>query len=261
MAIPHRDAIRSERKDRWFRALVLSGVMLAAVASWTGAKAAQKGPTNPDGDSQVYDKPLVYTPPLRGAPSLRVGGATRSLKKQDARRQPKNVQVLAPPHTGLTISGKPTLYWFVAKPGKVRFELAIRVNGVFRTVFRRDLAKWANPGIHAVDLADHKFSLKIDTEYRWLVAVVDDAGRRVKDMAASGTIRRISPRSSLVKKLSERSGTPKFYVYAEEGIFYDAVDELSKGIALRGDDRKLRQLRASLMDQIGLSQVAKYDRQ
>ena len=261
MAIPHRDAIRSDRRDRWFRALILSGVMLAALASWTGAKGAQNLPTKPGDESIVYDKPLVYTPPLRGAPSVRAGGATRSLKKQDSPRQTKNVQVLAPRHIGLTISGKPTLYWYVAKPSKRRFELAIRVDGIFRTVFRRDLAKRAKPGIHALDLADHNVALKIDTEYRWSMAVVDDAGRRVKEMVASGTIRRISPRLSLVQKLSERSGTPKFYVYAEEGIFYDAIDELSKGIALRRDDRKLRQLRASLMDQIGLSQLATYDRQ
>ena len=46
-------------------------------------------------------------------------------------------------------------------------------------------------------------------------------------------------------------------VYAESGIWYDAIDELSKQIAAKP---ALRGQRAALLEQVGLNDVAAFDR-
>jgi len=52
-----------------------------------------------------------YQPPLRGAPGGRVGGGTRGTG-----RETFVLSVLAPDHTGLTVSEQPALYWFISNP-------------------------------------------------------------------------------------------------------------------------------------------------
>ncbi len=239
-------------RDWWRLGAIVSSVLFVAVAPWSAALGGQAQPANSDDRTAAYEKPLVYAPPMRGAPDTRVGGATRSLPRLKA------VEILAPAHTGLTVSENPTLYWYVSEPGIARVELALRDADAFRTILF--LSKTVQAGIHALTLAKHNLNLAVDAEYRLSVTLVPDTTNPSIDLSANGRIRRVSAEPALVEKLSQQPGSTKFYAYAEEGIFFDAVDELSKGIALSDDDHKLRDLRASLLDQIGLSRVAEYDR-
>jgi hypothetical protein len=68
----------------------------------------------------TQDKKPVYTPPMRGAPTRRVGGATRGIGDEDI-----FVAVLAPESTGLTSSASPTLYWFVSRAPTRQVEFAL----------------------------------------------------------------------------------------------------------------------------------------
>jgi hypothetical protein len=49
-------------------------------------------------------------------------------------------------------------------------------------------------------------------------------------------------------------------VYAQSGLWYDAVDEISKLIYANPADGALREQRASLLAQAGLAHAAAYDR-
>ena len=49
-------------------------------------------------------------------------------------------------------------------------------------------------------------------------------------------------------------------IYAEEGIWYDAITTISEWIEANPRDNTLRLLRATLLDQVGLPAVADYDR-
>src|SRR5262245_24307949 len=63
----------------------------------------------------------VYKPPLRGAPSGRVGGGTRS----GAARDMFVLSALVPEDTGLTVSEQPVLYWFISTATTLPVEIAI----------------------------------------------------------------------------------------------------------------------------------------
>ena len=49
-------------------------------------------------------------------------------------------------------------------------------------------------------------------------------------------------------------------LYAGAGIWYDAIDELSRLIAAQPENRELRIQRAALLEQVGLTEAAAFDR-
>ena len=49
-------------------------------------------------------------------------------------------------------------------------------------------------------------------------------------------------------------------VYANDGIWYDAIDSLSRAIQQNPGDASLRADRSSLLEQVGLKDAADYDR-
>ncbi|HEX2719391.1 MAG TPA: DUF928 domain-containing protein, partial [Candidatus Deferrimicrobium sp.] len=46
------------------------------------------------------------------------------------------------------------------------------------------------------------------------------------------------------------------FIYAEEGFWYDALESISRMIEASPKDADLRQQRASLLEQVGLSEAA-----
>jgi Flp pilus assembly protein TadD len=49
-------------------------------------------------------------------------------------------------------------------------------------------------------------------------------------------------------------------IYAEEGVWYDAIDALSRAIEKSPNDAALREQRAALLEQVGLQAAANYAR-
>ena len=203
---------------------------------------------------------LTYEPPLRGAPSSRVGAGTRGIQPETQMAESTIVEVLAPEHTGLTISPQPTLYWYVSQKTRVLIEVAIDVEGAYRTVLRIEPVEPSAAGIHAFELGGYNQTLATDTNYLWSATIVKDPAEEDTAARAVGAIRRISAPSSLTEKLGQTPGRPSYYIFAEEGIWYDAVETLSRAIDQGQDVVKLRELRAALMEQVRLPGVAAFDR-
>ena len=210
-----------------------------------------------DSQRQSADEQATYKPPLRGAPLTRVGGGTRSFGSALA------VNVLAPSDTGYTLQEKPTIYWFASQPIDQPVEITITsteslqdaAKPLFEITLQPPLAK----GIHAFRLTDHGVALKPGVEYQWFVAVVHNAAQRSNDVLAGGTIKRVTD-SPVQAQLKQASPAQLPAIYAEAGIWYDAIDQLSRQISANQSDRQLRERRAALLDQVGLREAAAFDR-
>ena len=63
---------------------------------------------------------IVYKPPLRGAPAVRIDGGSRGSGISLI-----CLNVLAPDHTGLTVHDQPSLFWYQSEPADVPFELTL----------------------------------------------------------------------------------------------------------------------------------------
>ena len=83
-----------------------------------------------------------------------------------------------------------------------------------------------------------------------------DPENRSKDLVASGVIKRIDPDADLKQKLASTTPATLPGVYAEAGIWYDALSVLSDQIETHPEDQTLRRTRADLLRQVGLKKAA-----
>jgi hypothetical protein len=99
----------------------------------------------------------------------------------------------------------------------------------------------------------------VGVPYRWFVALVVDPNSQSRDNIAGGTIERIAPSKALRTKLTQAGKAQAPSVYAAAGLWYDAVAAVSDLIDAAPNDQTLRQQHASLLEQVGLRQIAEHD--
>jgi hypothetical protein len=194
----------------------------------------------------------VYKPPLRGAPGGRVGGGTRGT---GGGREVFVLSVLAPDHTGLTMQEQPSLYWFISSVASSPVELTVMDPRATQPVLEVRIPSPVQRGVHRIRLADHGVRLSPGVAYRWYVAVVPDPDRRSKDILAGGTIERVETPAELSAKLARASKTEVPFLYAEAGLFYDALTAISELIETAPEDPGLQKQRATLLAQVGLPAI------
>ena len=198
----------------------------------------------------------TYVPPQRGAPQRRVGGSSRG-----AADALPTVMLLAPEHVGHTVSGQPVLYWFVSKPTSVRVEVTLVDDKGEKPLIEQALTNVNGPAVHRVDLAAHKVKLQPGIEYQWSISVVPDPKERSNDVMAGGSLRLVEVPAAVAARSAQITDKAELArLYAAEGIWYDAIALYSEAIEQRPGDRSLREARAALLEQVGLKEVAAYDR-
>jgi len=197
----------------------------------------------------------VYKPPLRGAPAGRVGGGTRGTSE----RESFSLLALAPDHVGLTATDQPCLYWFISKPIAYPIEVTVIERGAVAPLIEKTLKAPEAGGIVPFRLSDHGVRLRTGAQYKWFVTVVPDADARSKDILAGGIIEFLEAPAALTDKVKAADGPAVAFLYAEEGYWYDALASISGLIDRGGDTRPLRSQRASLLEQVGLTDAATFD--
>jgi hypothetical protein len=224
--------------------LALAGAALALPVSQAQAQAATGA------------KVPVYTPPSRGAPQRRVGGSSRGIGATLP-----NVMLLVPDHVALTVSETPSLYWYLSKPTSVRVEVTLIDDKGESPLVEYAISNADGPAVHRIDLASRKIALKPGVEYQWSIAVVPDPNVRSSDVMAGGALKRVEmPQKIAARRAAGASNEELAGLYAAEGIWYDAIALYSELIEQRPRDKVLRESRAALLDQVGLKEIAAFDR-
>jgi hypothetical protein len=196
----------------------------------------------------------LYKAPLRGAPGGRLSGGTRGIENKML-----YFALLAPRHTGLTLSEQPTLYWFSSASAKCPVELTMLMGKEMKSILRVRIADEARAGFHPIHLADHGIRLRTGVEYQCFVSMLTDPKHASRDIIAGGAIERIAYPNNIQKKLKETDIKRIPHVYAEEGIWYDAMDALCSRIDADPADSLLHEQRISLLRQAGLTEAADYE--
>lgn len=216
-------------------------------------KSAQPQVRSINARAQAALQPPVYVPPMRGAPASRVGGASRGTAEAVA------LEVLAPDHTGLTVSPQPSLYWYLSKPMNAPVEVTVIDDQAIRPLAEIHLTAPKSSGVQSIDLSKYGAEPKPGMEYQWYVALVPDPQQRSNDILAGGTIKRIAPSLTLTAKLERASEQQLTYIYAKAGLWYDALAAVSEPMSENPDDATLHAERAALLKQVGLGSIAARD--
>jgi len=209
--------------------------------------------TPPNIKRTAMDKPL-YKPPLRGSPAGRVGGGTRGTERESFL-----LMVLAPDHIGLTIHDQPSLYWFISKPTTYPVEVTVNERNAVKPLFEKILKSPEKGGIQSLRLADYGVHLRRGIQYKWFVTLVTDAAYRSKDILAGGIITLVDAPLSLPAKLEAVGSSGAYFVYAEEGLWYDSLDAISRMIDAAPNNLEWHKQRAALLEQVGLAEVAAFE--
>ncbi|MCB1878362.1 MAG: DUF928 domain-containing protein [Chromatiales bacterium] len=185
-----------------------------------------------------------YVPPFRGAPSVRVSGGSRGISQTGV------LDLVAPDHLSLSASDQPHLYWYLSDDLPYPVILAIIDPNAVDPVFEGTIAESAERGIQGVDLSELNVKLRPGVDYQWSVSVVEDASQRSKDRFASAQIRYQPHAGKISGNALQRSRA-----WAADGYWYDAVAAVSDK-----PDAAQRVQRAALAEQVGLDQIAAFDR-
>ena len=206
------------------------------------------------GDGGMPKDGLLYRPPSRGAPAVRIGAGSRGFGNMSALPV---LMVLAPDHTALTSSSQPTLYWFLSATHPGDIEFSISREGQIDPVLEVNLGPAEYTGFHHLNLADHGVSLEPGVEYSWYVTLIVNPNFRSKDHSMGGAFT-VKPRTV---EISGESMLEQAIELAQAGYWHDAIDALSHAIDEDPANIQLRDARAKMLDQVGLSAAAEYDQQ
>lgn len=165
-----------------------------------------------------------YVPPDRGLPGRREGGGTRG---ECIVSQPTLTALIPSQNFGTTVKEYPSFFWYVPQTSATTAEFVLMDGN--RTVYKKTIALPRSPGILEVSLPQDGSvpPLTIGKDYQWFFSIVCNADDRSGDLLTRGWVQRQALSPSLATKLSQTPLADRAMVYAQAGIWYDAVEALA----------------------------------
>ncbi len=165
---------------------------------------------------------------------------------------------LVPDHVGLTITSQPVLFWYLSQPTSSAVLFVLVDARSIEVVHDITLSPHPHSGVQRVSFKDLGISLERNVEYRWYITLVVDPKHPSRDIVSGGMIQRVQSDFDMSHgPLAANMASVSFY--AENGLWYDAVASISDLISAQPDNGMLRKQRASLLQQVGLDEVAEWD--
>jgi Domain of Unknown Function (DUF928) len=236
--------------------VVFALLPVAFVATWLvpAPSAAQDRPSAPANAEEALANP-DYKPPPRGAPGGRVGGASRGTVK--ATMPLPTIELIAPDgHAGLTTIATPALYFYVSQPISWSTRFTISAPSRPDPVIEVNIPAPRQAGVYAIRTADYHVQLQPGVPYTWSVSVILNPKAPSRDIVASASLLRATPDPVLESALRGAPANRRATLFAQAGFWYDAV---AAAADMEAFDRHAAL--DALMNEVGLIEPAKYDRQ
>lgn len=260
--------------NRSLRIMILTAILAMALTIGFGANLSAQVITQlrPKPNTSLSGKlpsQWNFTPPRRGIPVNRQGGATRGA---DCYEGDASVTALVPASKlGATAMAYPTIFWYMPKSSASKVELVVR-DSQERDLYSTNypLAKsedgWVvgSPGIMSFSLpALANFSpLALEQEYHWLLRLTcpaDSPGLydSSNDVVIGGGMMRVKPDPTLTQKIQQATPKERVALYANAGLWYETVGTLVELRRTRPNDPELAQAWNKLLNSVGLDNTFK----
>lgn len=195
-----------------------------------------------------------YVPPDRGLPGRREGGGTRG----NCLRSDTRLLALIPnSNYGTTLSEYPTFFWYVPHTTTQSAEFVLLDeddNEVYKSTFQIS----ENPGIisHTLPADGTIAPLEIGKDYHWYFSLICDTRDRSGDIFAEGWIQRVEPSPELADQLATSALSDRPTIYAQAGIWYDALSTLANLYQAEPTNSQLANHWLILLRSVGLEGIA-----
>ncbi|MCL1472803.1 DUF928 domain-containing protein [Argonema antarcticum] len=219
---------------------------------------------------------IQYTPPNRGAPEITASGGTRLLPTTEIEDGGNRTETIPPScsqsqvvllvpqnHVGLTVSARPRFFWYVSDAKLVPIKFELKQVGSDRTVWKDDTLRIPAAGIIELKMPENEPELTEGQNYFWSVSVAckADSGE-VKTKVVKAAIRRVALTEELTRRLaSAPSDRDRAKIYAQNGLWYDALEQLYTASKSKPNEESIHNAFFSLLEQAGLKQVTELVRQ
>ena len=248
--------------NRSLRNIILTAIVAMALTMGFGANLSAQVLTQSRPSPSLSSKlpsQWNFTPPRRGIPVNRQGGATRG---NECFEGDASVTALVPAYKlGATASAYPTIFWYMPKSAAPEMELVLE-NDQEQQIYsaQYSLAKSSDgtiqgtPGVMSLSLPAYANlpPLEIGQDYYWKLAVICDPSDRSSDVIIGGGIVRVKPSSSLAQSIQRATPQERVALYANDGLWYETVETLVKLRRERPNDTDLTQAWNKLLNSVEL---------
>lgn len=228
--------------------------------------------------SQATRSRIRFVPPPNRNPRRSQGAGSRGCDES----LPGDLVTLLIPskeYAGQTVSSHPSFFLHLSKSVSVPMVFTLTKSGVPQPLYRKQIDS-PQSGLIQIEMPKDRPELVPGQVYQWSVALVCYPKRPSSNPFFSSWIERIpttpalqqqlaavsakrnSPRRSLssrdtasTSKASPQENRDRAAIYAEAGLWYDAIDALVKARMANPNDPSTQADFRALMEQVGLTQV------
>lgn len=192
----------------------------------------------------------------QGLPGRRVGGGTRG----ECNFAEKTLTALIPEtHLGLTTAAYPTLFFYVPQRSKEQaMEFVLRDENN-RLVYEEELTATSLSGVVSVNLqeANALKPLEVGKTYHWYFSIICNPQNRAHDVSVEGWVQRVEASPTLARELETVTLPERVPLYAEAGIWQDAIATLAQLRYSYPNNLTLADEWAKLLESEGLDEIAR----
>ncbi|KAF3888939.1 MULTISPECIES: DUF928 domain-containing protein [Nostocales] len=174
---------------------------------------------------------------------------------------PVRLNLLTPTnHIARTTLSHPTFLWSVSESTDRVMVFTLTAPGSIQPVYQKRM-KADKAGIMSLELPQSSPELAVGKEYRWTVTLMCNEKRPSENINARAWIERVEISPNLSQQLTTaNSERDRALAYTQLGIWYDGLAILNKLQAANPTDRQVFNSFISLLEQIGLNNVATQER-
>ncbi|MEG4121667.1 DUF928 domain-containing protein [Microcoleus sp. N9_B4] len=159
---------------------------------------------------------------------------------------------------GRTVSDYPTFFFYLPKTEAESAEFILKDQSG-KEIYKQDLTITNLSGVIGVSIPANKNvpPLELGKSYRWNFTVICNSQDRSADQIEIGTVRRVELSEDIRRQLDQADPRQKTVIYAENGIWQDALSTLAAARRDQPNDTTFKADWESLLDSVKLGEIAK----
>ncbi|MBE9129478.1 MULTISPECIES: DUF928 domain-containing protein [unclassified Coleofasciculus] len=162
-----------------------------------------------------------------------------------------------------TVEANPTFFVHIPETSAPQAEFLL-VDENLKPIYDETFQLKGTPTVAIINVPENSEipSLKVNQKYRWYFSLICDPDDPTSDSSPGakptvwGSIKRVEPSDSLANQLETTPPSARPEIFAEAGIWNDALTSLAQLIVANPNDTTLREDWKSLLESVGLGEIA-----
>ncbi|MFN6568357.1 DUF928 domain-containing protein [Dendronalium sp. ChiSLP03b] len=158
---------------------------------------------------------------------------------------------------GLTTETNPTLWFYVPYANNSAYATEFVLQDQQRNpIYQKAIVLPERPGVIGISLPANALQLTVDKQYRWFLNVNCKQQQPSPPIYVEGVIKRVNLNQAITKQLKTATPLQQFAIYAQNGIWHEALTTLAQLRQKNPQDEALEAEWRKLLTSISLDDVA-----